>query len=333
MALETAVRRHVEAEPPIGPGDQDVSHLRATLRGQIDRNFVRFGLPGPSDVTVNDHWVPSVGGSVRVRLYRPAAPGTVPVPVHVLVHGGGWISGSIDELVADATARHRAAAVGCVVVAVDYRLAPEFPFPTAVQDVVAVRRWLVEEAAALRIDPAQVSLGGASAGANVAVGSMLAAPEPAVVAVVLEVPALDLTLRTAQAAVADMLAEGVADGMADGMARAVDEMRVATRHYLGEGGDPASPVASPLLAPDLSGMPPTFVLTAGLDPLRREGESFAARLSEAGVPVRVERYDGALHGSSLLTAVWPTARRWHDDVLTYLRAAHQPAGQPGTTQP
>jgi acetyl esterase len=328
MALDTAVRRHVEAEPPIGPGNLDLSELRATLRGQIDRNFLRFGLPGPVDVTVTDHRVPSAAGSVGVRLYRPAAGGAL--PVHVLLHGGGWVSGSIDELVSDATARHRAAAVGCVVVAVEYRLAPEFPFPTAVQDVVAVRRWLASEAAGLQVDPTRTSLGGASAGANVAAGAMLAAPDLPVVAAVLEVPVLDLTLQTARAAVGELLAEESDDGTARAVSRALDDLTVATGHYLGGSGDPADPLASPLLAPDLSGMPPTFVLTAGLDPLRREGEAYTLRLCQAGVTAQVVRYPGALHGSSILTGVWPTARRWHDDVLAYLRSAHHGAGRAGS---
>jgi acetyl esterase len=152
MMLEPAVQAHLDAEEPM-PDGLDLAGIRAHLRRQIDRHFTAFGLPGPRVASVRDHRVTvdsgPVGGSITVRVYRPSLDS--PLPAHVLLHGGGWATGSIDELVNDATARHRAAAGSCAVFAVEYRLAPEFPFPTAVHDVATVLRWIAGRASELGV--------------------------------------------------------------------------------------------------------------------------------------------------------------------------------------
>ncbi|MET3803222.1 acetyl esterase [Nakamurella sp. UYEF19] len=306
--LESAIQQYIDAEPPIDLVGLDPAVIRELLAQQIDRQFRRFGRPGPDVLSVNDHVVPVEGGQIVLRLYRP---GAGRLPAHLLVHGGGWTSGSIDELVCDATARTRAVAVGCVVAALEYRLAPEFPFPAAVYDTVAALRWLQSEAVELGIDATDISVGGASAGANLLVAALLAAPDIAVVGAVLEVPALDLTVESVRKAISEQ-----------DFPVSVEELLVAPRLYLRSPGDALLPMASPFLADDLSWLPPTQILTAELDPLRREGELFAERLRAAGVPAEATRYRGAVHGSAILTRSWPTARRWNDDIIVGLRVMH-----------
>jgi acetyl esterase len=306
-------RQFLDAEPPVSLHDMTVSELRETLRGHIDRNFERFALPGPSVADVHDHRVAVEGGVITVRLYRPRR--NEVLPAHLLLHGGGWRGGSIDELVSDAAARHRAVAAGCVVAAVEYRLAPEFPFPTAVGDSVAALRWLSANATDLGIDPSNLSIGGVSAGANLAAAALLSASEQVVRAAVLEVPVLDLTGR-------HLRRPSHLRTVGPDWDKSAAELPVLYACYLPDLGQAESPLASPLLAPDLTGFPPTFVVTAELDPLCTEGELFAKRLQDAGVPTQQRRYSGALHGSLILNGVWPTARRWHDDVLAYLANAH-----------
>lgn len=188
--LEPAVRAHVEASTGERLDTDDRTQLRQAATREIDRMFERFGLPGPEVERVADHEVPVVGGSILVRSYHPHA-GT-PVAGHVYLHGGGWTSGSIHERVCDATARHRAVASQCVTFLVEYRLAPEFRFPTAVGDVVSTVRWVRDHATAFDVDPARITLGGASAGANLAAAAVLADPDLSLRGLLLEVPALDL---------------------------------------------------------------------------------------------------------------------------------------------
>lgn len=309
MKLEPAVDAHLRNEEPLPP-NLDVDALRDELRVRVDRNFEAYGLPGPDVAEIVDHEVPVDGGSILVRSYRPDHDGP-PLPAHAIVHGGGWITGSIKERVCDATARHRAVAVGAVVFAIEYRLAPEFPFPTAVNDVIAAMRWIRSEAERLGVDAHNVSLCGNSAGGNLAAAAALAAPDLELRHLLLEVPALDLTTAT----VRDELASG-------DYYEAIEMLEGALALYFADRTSAAGPLASPLLAPDLSAMPPTTVLVAELDPLRREGHLFAERLREAAVPVDYTCYPGAMHGSPILNRVWPTARRWHDDSIAILRAVH-----------
>ena len=165
--LDPEVRAHVEASPPDQPlGVDDAAARRLAARRWIDGIFERFGLPGPPVARVVDHDVPVSNGSILVRSYHPHE--TPHLPAHVYLHGGGWTGGSVHELVCDATARHRSVASGCVTFAVEYRLAPEHRFPTAVHDVVAVIRWIREHTCELGVDPRTITMGGSSAGAKAA---------------------------------------------------------------------------------------------------------------------------------------------------------------------
>jgi len=235
----------------------------------------------------------------------------------VFIHGGGFWLGSVDELVVDATCRERSTGADCIVVAVDYRLAPEHPFPTPVEDCYRALLWAAEHAAALGGDPDRITLGGVSAGATLAAAVTLAVRDrggPTLALQLLEVPALDLTL-------ASMRASGVGDEHGISVA----DMTVTAELYLPTPADATDPYASPLLAPDLHGLPTAHIMTAEFDPLRHEGERYAARLRAAGVTVHHQRYAGAIHGSLALTGCWEPARTWRTDLLHALRRAHHPA--------
>jgi acetyl esterase len=322
MTFEPAVQAHLDAMDPAPYAGVDLATQRTLLTNDIDRMFTLFGRSGPEVHAIQDHQVVVDGGTILVRTYHPDAVGTL--PAHVLIHGGGWMTGSIEELVADATARHRAVETGCVVALVEYRLAPEHPFPTAVYDVFAATRWVIDNATRLGVDPAVVSLGGASAGANLAAATVVAAPELNLAALVLEVPALDLTGVTARAEIGDL---GLDPGETELLVQAQDHFDKAAEVYLA-GAPATTPLASPFYFADLARFPATYVLTAGLDPLRAEGEEFVRRLHAAGVVAAATRYPGALHGSPILTATWATAQRWHDDILAILVDVHRRSGTP-----
>ena len=320
--LEPAVRAHVEASTGERLDTDDRSQLRQAATREIDRMFERFGLPGPEVERVADHEVPVVGGSILVRSYHPLA-GT-PVAGHVYLHGGGWTSGSVHERVCDATARHRAVAAQCVTFLVEYRLAPEFRFPTAVGDVVSTVRWVRDHATAFDVDPARITLGGASAGANLAAAAVLADPDLSLRGLLLEVPALDLR----HGGTLDV-PDGIDADDATWIRQMQDDYRTAVTTYLTHVDDGRSPLATPILAPDVSRFPETHILTAELDVLRPGAERFAERLAAAGVCTHITCYPGALHGSPILNGTWPTARRWHDDSLAILRQLHD-LGQDAT---
>ncbi|HVU91160.1 MAG TPA: alpha/beta hydrolase, partial [Jatrophihabitans sp.] len=245
------------------------------------------------------------------RVYRPEhARGRA---VHVFLHGGGFWLGSIDERVVDATCRERCVGAGSVVVAVDYRLAPEHPFPAPLEDCYAALLWAHANADRLGGDPANISVGGVSAGANLAAAVALAARErggPALTMQLLEVPPLDLTLETMSAS-----------GVGAGFGITLDEMKLCADLYVPPSEDLRGHLVSPLLAADLRALPPARIMTAEFDPLRLDGERYAARLRAAGVPAEHRRYPGAVHGSILLTRTWAPARTWRADVLEAIRSA------------
>ncbi|MGN6606185.1 MAG: alpha/beta hydrolase [Jatrophihabitans sp.] len=318
MKLEPEVQAHLDAADLTGMDTADFPTLRALLSREIDRIFLLFGEPGPDVDRLVDHQVPVVGGTILVRTYHPAAEG--PLPAHVLVHGGGWTTGSVHELVADATARHRTVSAECVTVLVEYRLAPEFPFPTPLDDVVAAVRWVRDHADELGVDADVITLGGSSAGANLAAATVLAAPDLDVRALLLEVPAVDLRREGIRRPV-ELEPERY-----EGVLSVTADYESVVGAYLPDRVLADSPLVSPVLADDVSVFPETFMLTAELDVLRPAAEDFARRLDAAGVPVHIECYPGALHGSPILTRTWATARRWHDDTLAILRDIHSRAG-------
>ena len=263
--------------------------------------------PAEEEVPTEDRSVPGPGGEVPVRIYRP--PSEVPLPVVVYFHGGGWVIGDIASH--DASCHRLAVGVPAVVVSVDYRRAPEHPFPAAVDDCEAVTAWVAEQAPALGADPTRLAVAGDSAGGNLAAVVARRARDaggPPIAFQLLIYPATDMTRS---------LPSHIENG--SGYLLDTDTMAWFTGHYLGD-RDPRQPDASPLFVEDLSGLPPALVVTAGFDPLRDEGEAYADRMRAAGVPVTVSRYDGMFHGFFGLDRILDSARAATLETAAALRA-------------
>lgn len=318
--MDDAVREFLATKPDSGSPDDPLPRRRRAILAASDELAARWTTPGPRGVAVRDVEIDGPAGPngtddptapLRLRVYD-AGPASRH-GVHVFLHGGGFWLGSVDEDVVDATCRERAA-TGCVVVSVEYRHAPEHPFPAAVEDGYAALCWVVENASALGVDSDALSVGGVSAGGTLAAALALAARDrsgPAIDLQVLEVPLLDLTLATLHAS-----------GVPDDYGLTAAEMAMCVEQYLSDPAQATDPLASPLLADDLSGLPEALVLTAELDPLRDDGARYAERLQESGVPATHVRAPGMVHGSIVLTAEWEPARAWQARVHDALRAVH-----------
>ena len=311
MSLDPAIVDAVVAMGTPPPPGTPPAERRSLIDQASDRVAATATQPGPETVSVADHEVVAADGTTRnlVRLYTPSSP---PVGAHLLLHGGSWAQGSPRGTAIDATARERAAAAGVLVAAAGYRLSPEHPFPAGLHDVLESWRWLRRVAEDRMIDPRAISVGGQSAGANLAAALCLLLRregEPQPLLQLLEVPVLDLTLGS----LATMTLPEVAD--TSGLAAIVSE-------YLGEDGDPTDPLASPLLAEDLTDLAPAHMMVAEHDPLRGDGEAWARALEVAGVAATCTVGTGHVHISPALTATFEPARRWRTELLETLRRAH-----------
>ena len=266
------------------------------------RLLMALGGGGNETVKAADRTVPGPTGEIPVRVYTPDAP--APRPVVAWFHGGGHVIGDLDCY--DAVCRDLAAESGAVVVSVDYRLAPEHRFPAAVDDCYAATQWIADHADELGADAGRLAVAGESAGGNLAAVVPLLARErrgPAIAFQALIYPATDLTRSHPSV-----------DENGEGYLLTAKGMEWFNDHYLGPGGDPKDPMASPLFADNLSGLPPALVVTAEYDPLRDEGEAYAERLREAGVPVELRRYDGQIHGFVTLRMVVESGGAALDDI-------------------
>jgi acetyl esterase len=235
-------------------------------------------------IEVEDLTIPGGDGGIPIRLYVP--PGSRPLPVLVYFHGGGWVTGDLD--VTESFCRIIAEWTPCLVVSVNYRHAPEDPFPAAMNDAFEATRWVAENIAARHGDAARIGVSGASAGGNLAAAVALRARDeggPELVLQYLIYPVIDSRMSTASY-----------DDNADGYGLSRDAMRWYWDVYVPNPADRENPYASPMHAADLSRLPPAYVLTAEFDPLRDEGEAYAAAMEAAGVPVTLKRYDGLIHG-------------------------------------
>jgi acetyl esterase len=267
-----------------------------------------LGGPPVAVAAADDRTIPGPAGDLRVRVYTPH--GEPPFPIVVWFHGGGWVVGTLDTY--DTVCRALAAAVPAVVVAVDYRLAPEHRFPAAVEDAYAATLWASRNAAGLGGSQQRLAVAGDSAGGNLAAVVALGARDrggPAIGFQLLVYPITDAAMDTASYR-----------DKADGYQLTAAGMRWYWGHYLG-GADGASPDASPLRAAFLHGLPPALVITAEHDPLRDEGEAYAARLRAAGVPAAVSRYPGMVHGFFRWRAVTPAADACLQEAAAALRRA------------
>ncbi len=268
-------------------------------------------LSGPplAVAKVENRTIPGPAGALPVRIYTPAGSG--PFPVLVFFHGGGWVIGDLETQ--DGACRALANGADCVVVSVDYRLAPENKFPAAPEDTYAATKWVAANAASINADPARVAVGGDSAGGNLTAVTAQMARErggPRLVFQLLVYPVTDGACDTAS----------YRDN-ADGYLLTKDMMLWFWNHYVRNAADRLTPMASPLRAQSLHGLPAALVQTAEFDPLRDEGEAYAARLEEAGVPVRLTRYNGMIHGFFGMASVMDRATTAIAEAAAALRAA------------
>ena len=228
--------------------------------------------------------LPGPGGPIAVRLYLPDA--AEPLPVLAYFFGGGWVLGSLDT--AEPVCRRLANAAACAVVSIAYRRAPENPFPAAIEDCYAATCWFAEHGDGHGLDATRLAVGGASSGGNLAAAVAMLARDrggPSLAFQLLVYPPLDYRAAT--------------PSMREPSARPFfgpEDVRWCWAHYLADPADGESPSASPLRAGDFRGLPPALVITAEFDPLRDEGELYAARLREDGVPTEAVRFDGVMHG-------------------------------------
>ncbi|MFT2019758.1 alpha/beta hydrolase [Streptomyces sp. 796.1] len=274
------------------------------------------GTPEPV-AEVHEEQFAGPGGPLPVRVYRPAGEG--PLPVLVYFFGGGWTLGSLDT--GDAICRSLANAAGCLTIAVGYRLAPENPFPAAPQDCFAGVQWAAEHAARFGGDPSRLAVGGDSAGGNLAAAVSLMARDaggPGLLAQLLVYPNTDCLADTPSRR-----------ENTDPLLFNDKSVQWYWDNYLTDPDDGRHPLASPLRAPDHSGLPPALVLTAEYDPLRDEGEAYAARLRESGVPAESVRYPGVAHGFFAMAGSLDAGRSAIERAANYLRtslAATAPKG-------
>jgi acetyl esterase len=267
-------------------------------------------LAGPEQPVhkVENRRVPGDGGLIPVRVYYPFE--TAQLPGLVYFHGGGFVLGGLDG--SDRTCRALANGSGCVVISVDYRLAPEHTFPAAADDAFAVTQYVAEHAAEFGVDPALLAVGGDSAGGNLATVVALRARDaggPPIAFQLLVYPWVDFSDDSPS------MREFAADHFltAEAMAWFAD-------YYLPAPIDRRQPWVSPMHA-KLEGLPPAFVLTAECDPLRDQGEAFARRLEAAGVQTTVKRYEGMFHPFFSLGGIIDGAKTAMADASAALKTA------------
>jgi len=276
---------------------QRVTETRADLSGAMEplASIENLRIPGP-------------GGEIPLRIYTPEMRGGAGV---VYFHGGGWVVCDLDTHDVPCSAiAHRA---GAVVVAVDYRLAPEHRFPAAVEDAWAALRWVAANSSRLGIDANQLCVCGDSAGGNLAAVMALKSRDengPRIAFQALVYPVTDLS----------SFETGSYDEFAEDHYLTRSMMQWFRNHYVADSDDARNPDASPLLARDLHGLPPALVITAECDPLRDEGEAYAKRLRDAGVEVTETRYAGMIHPFFSLAGALPQALDAYQQIADAVKA-------------
>ena len=313
MPLDPQAQAYLDQVAALGmPPVQTVTpqeNRRERARVQALRRRMSAGYAPEAVARIHDRQIPVDGAQVSARVYHPS--GDAALPVLIYFFGGGFIMGDIGAV--DEVCRAMANRAGCIVVAAEYRLAPEHKFPGPVEDGFAAVRWVAEQAENFGGDPSRLAVGGESAGGNIAavVCQMAkAVGGPRLAAQVLIYPPVDFTAgRTVDRSLA-------------GAATLTDErMAYFDRHYFRGGEDAQNPLASPMLAEDVSGLPPALVVTAEYDPLAREGAAYADKLQRAGVPVTLTCYSGMIHGFYSMPGIFTQANDAIEQVSAHLRGA------------
>jgi acetyl esterase len=293
----------------------------ATLTPAEARENFRISRPAlspepPAVAFVGDLKAPGVAGDVPLRLYRGAGTDVdARLPVLLFFHSGGWVSGDLDTH--DVVCRSIATIARCAVMAVDYRLAPEHRFPAAIEDGWSALKFVASEGACLKLDATRIAVGGDSAGGNIAATLALLARDaggPRLSLQVLAYPATDFSVEHPSWA-----------ALAGQPPLTRERLRWFQKQYLRDDADRRDWRASPLLAPELGGVAPAFVATAGFDPLHDEGEAYLERLRAAGVCVRSRRFGGQIHGFITMGKVVPEATILIGEIAAALDWAFQTA--------
>lgn len=282
-------------------------------QARTDRNPLLEKLAEPPEKIAHckEMKIPSPTGDIPIRVYTPE--GHTLFPALVYLHGGGWVIGNLDTH--NSVCRALANGIKCVVVSVDYRLAPEHRFPAAVEDAYTAVKWVADNSNQLQIDSNRIAVGGDSAGGNLAaVVSLIARDEdtPSLVFQLLVYPITNLSSFDTDSYRIH----------AENYILKKSSMEWYRGHYLQTEQDQQNPQASPLLAPDLGGLPPALIITAEFDVLTDEGKAYAERLKQAGVPVKYSCYEGMIH------LFWGMARMKRsengiNEAITALRSAFE----------
>jgi acetyl esterase len=313
-ALAEAVRELLAWDAELGQSlaGLEIGEQRRLIGAALTDHARRHDVSAAAVGQVDEFSVPVEGAEIRLRLYTPTGHGPWPVFFHI--HGGGFTLGSIDWIYNHAKCAHLCAAVGCAVTTVEYRLAPEWPFPTAPEDCFYALQWVVSNATRLGLDPARLAVGGESAGGNLAAVAALMSRDrggPDLALQLLEVPVADMSEESSDRRSFSDFGEGFGlDGTG---------IQTFQDQYLPPRVDRRAAYVSPLLAGDLANLPRAHILTAEFDPLRDGGEEYARKLIAAGVPTTVHRHLGQTHGSAVLWSTWQPAASWMSEVVAALR--------------
>ncbi len=263
----------------------------------------------PQVASVNDGAFAGPGGEIAFRRYRPLGVAAAnAMPTLIYYHGGGWVIGNLETH--DSTCRRLANKSRCQVIAIDYRLAPEHPFPAPTDDGVAAFRHIRDNAASFGVDPARIAVGGDSAGGSIAAVVCQACRDAGD-----QTPAFQMLIYPATDARRQTESHRL---FSDGYFLTRDLIEWFWRAYAPKGTDLTDLRLSPLLAKDFTGLPPAFVLTAGYDPLRDEGRAYANRLIDAGAKTTYVNYPGTVHGFFSLTRFLQQGLRANDEAAAVL---------------
>ena len=290
------------------PAMQTLPPPEARVAYEAGRKILQ--LPPDAVAETRELTIPGPAGPCAARLYRGIDTQQPAAPAVLYLHGGGWVLGGLDSH--DGVCRRIANRAGCVVLAVDYRMAPEHPFPAAIEDSAAALVWMVQHAGELGIDPARLAVAGDSAGGNLAAVLALMGRDGAVPAArgqVLLYPVTDLTMRP----------EWFGRPLAAGVPLTAETMRWFIDLYVPDPAQRTDWRASPLLAPSLAGTPPAFVLTVGQDPLAGEGRAYAERLEAEDVRVTAVHLSDHIHGMVTMNRFITAGRTMLDAAADFLR--------------
>ena len=315
LPLDPGIRRWIARIEEVAPGmpglaSGDLAVRRAADRELSDLLAADFALPIPEGAEATDAVLQGPGGSLRMRRYRPVSVQGA-LPTQLWLHGGGFYAGTIDEILNERLLARRAADSGVQIFSLEYRLAPEHPYPAPVLDALAALDALVARAGEYDVDVERLGVGGNSAGAAIAASTTLRLRDTGAV----RLAHLDLEVPPTAMRRVGPSAEDYATGFG------LDQLELIVDVYAGPQG-PADAYFSPLDVGDLTGHPPTLILAAEHDPLRDAGIAYAERLRDADVPVELYVGAGHLHGTPGITAAFDGAREWQEFHAAQLALAY-----------